>query len=75
MLEILEEEKSTLGIVTHRSVIKGLAAAMLGVPPPFFWKFYIDNAAYSVFQWDGRDFSLLSWNNNGHLSEKVVEAF
>jgi broad specificity phosphatase PhoE len=75
LLKIVEVEESGFGIVTHRSVIKGLAASMLGVTSPYFWKFYIDNAAYSVFEHDGASFALISWNNNSHLSEKVIETF
>jgi phosphoserine phosphatase len=66
---------TTVGIVTHRSVIKGLAAAFLRVPPPYFWKFYIDNAAYSVFDYDESGFVMISWNVNSHLSEMVTEVF
>ena len=75
LLEIVETEVASFGIVTHRSVIKGLAASMLGVAPPYFWKFYIDNAAYSVFEYDRSSFTLMSWNNDTHLSEKVIETF
>ncbi|MFZ1947384.1 MAG: histidine phosphatase family protein [bacterium] len=66
---------AVLGIVTHRSVMKVLASAFLNVPPPYFWKFYIDNAAYSVFDHDSGGFSLVSWNNNAHLTERVTEVF
>ena len=67
--------RARFGFVTHRSVIKGLAASMLGVAAPYFWKFYIDNAAYSVFENDGTRFVLLSWNNNTHLTRRVIETF
>jgi broad specificity phosphatase PhoE len=66
---------STMGIVTHRSVMKGLAAAFLRVPPPYFWKFYIDNAAYSIFDYDESGFTMIGWNSNSHLSEMVTEVF
>jgi broad specificity phosphatase PhoE len=66
---------AALGIVTHRSVMKVLASAFLNVPAPYFWKFYIDNAAYSVFDHDSGGFSLMSWNNNAHLTERVTEVF
>ena len=79
VLEIVSGESAlfgaTIGIVTHRSVMKGLAAAFLRVPAPYFWKFYIDNAAYSIFEYDSSGFTLISWNNNSHLSEMVTEVF
>jgi broad specificity phosphatase PhoE len=77
ILEIVSDpaSQSVIGVVTHRSVIKGLAAAFLNVPPPYFWKFYVDNASYSIFDHDQSGFSLVSWNNNSHLSERVTEVF
>jgi broad specificity phosphatase PhoE len=65
----------SFGIVTHRSVLKGVAASLLSVPAPWFWKFYMDNAAYSVFEYDESGFVLTSWNSNAHLTEKVTETF
>jgi probable phosphoglycerate mutase len=75
LLEVVAEEEASFAVVTHRSVIKGLAASLLGVTAPYFWKFYIDNAAYSVFENDGTRFVLHSWNNNTHLTSGVTEAF
>jgi len=72
---ILDDRKGTFAVVTHRSVIKALAAAMLDVNPPYFWKFYIDNAAFSVFEVTDAGYTLISWNNNAHLTEKVTEVF
>lgn len=72
---VLEGAEGDFGIVTHRSVIKALAASILDARPPYFWKFYIDNAAYSIFGHGPSGFSLLSWNSNTHLSEKVEEVF
>ncbi|HHS50535.1 MAG TPA: histidine phosphatase family protein, partial [candidate division Zixibacteria bacterium] len=37
-------------VVTHRAVLKPLMSAMLGIPEPFFWKFRITTASYSVFE-------------------------
>jgi broad specificity phosphatase PhoE len=73
--ELVREEKRDFGIVTHRSVLKGLAAAALNVPRPWFWKFYMDNAAYSVFEHGDSGFCLTSWNSNSHLTERVEEVF
>jgi len=75
LLEVVAEEEGNFAIVTHRSVIKGLAASMLGVAAPYFWKFYVDNAAYGVFEYDGTRFILISWNVNHHLTQKVIETF
>jgi len=73
--EIVKKDGGDFGVVTHRSVLKGLAASILNVPPPWFWKFYMDNAAYSVFEHDASGFILTGWNSNTHLSEKVREVF
>ena len=73
--EVIRAREGAFAIVTHRSVIKVLAAHMLGVPPPYFWKFYIDNAAYSVFEYNESGFMLVGWNMSSHLSEKVKEVF
>jgi probable phosphoglycerate mutase len=75
LLDIVSAREGAVAIVTHRSVIKVLAAFMLNVPPPYFWKFYTDNAAYCVFEHSGGEFTLISWNVNFHLSEKVKEVF
>ena len=75
LLEVVAGQDASFAVVTHRSVIKGLAASLLGVAAPYFWKFYIDNAAYSVFENDGARFILLSWNNNTHLTSGVTETF
>jgi broad specificity phosphatase PhoE len=75
LLEVVEEEDASFAVVTHRSVIKGLAASLMGVAAPYFWKFYIDNAAYSVFENDGVRFVLHSWNKNEHLTSGVTETF
>ena len=73
--QIVSARDGAIAVVTHRSVIKVLAAFMLNVPPPYFWKFYTDNAAYCVFEYTDGVFTLISWNRNSHLSEKVREEF
>jgi broad specificity phosphatase PhoE len=73
--DLIGREERNFGIVTHRSVLKGLAASMLNVPVPWFWKFYMDNAAYSVFEHDESGYILTNWNSNAHLSGKVKEEF
>jgi broad specificity phosphatase PhoE len=75
LAEIVKAGDGAFAIVTHRSVIKVLAAFMLNVPSPYFWKFYTDNAAYCVFEYTEGGFVLVNWNRNSHLSEMVKEVF
>lgn len=72
---LIKKTRGSFGVVTHRAVIKPLAAAILGMRAPYFWKLHIDNASFSVFEVINEDFMLISWNNNSHLSRKVTEIF
>ncbi|MDD4020204.1 histidine phosphatase family protein [Aminivibrio sp.] len=64
----------TFAVVTHRTVIKPLLAACLGIASPYFWKVHMDTAAYSVlFHDDIHGYSLYSLNITGHLSGFTTE--
>ena len=54
---------------------KLLGGALLGLSRGYFWRFYLDNAGYSVFGFDGREFVLLTWNESSHIKERVVEQY
>lgn len=63
-----------IGIVSHRAVIKCLTSALLDMGHQYFWKLYLDNAAFSLFETDiHKRFILKKWNVNEHLDEKVEE--
>ncbi len=62
-------------IVSHRSVAKLLAGALLGMESGYFWRFYLDNAGYSVFGFSEGAFVMLRWNESCHLGERTVEYF
>ncbi len=62
-------------VVTHRSVAKLLAGALLGLETGYFWKFYLDNAGYSVFTHAGGGFVLVKWNESCHVGDRVVERY
>jgi broad specificity phosphatase PhoE len=64
-----------IAIVTHRSVSRVLAGALLGMTEGYFWKFYMDNAGYSLIQYNGSGFMIVQWNENCHLSGKVIERY
>ena len=82
-VELVEEHRgSRIAVVSHRSVAKLLGGALLGLTAGYFWKFYLDNAAYSVFAHSDNDighsdtgFVLLKWNEACHLRERVVERY
>ncbi len=64
----------TIAIVSHRAVIKPLIAGLLQLPPPYFWKIHIDNAAYSViYHQKERGYMLYQSNVNHYLPDFVVE--
>ena len=62
-----------IAIVSHRSVAKLLTGALLGMESGYFWRFYLDNAGYSVFGFNDGRFVLLRWNEACHLDERTVE--
>jgi broad specificity phosphatase PhoE len=66
-------EGERFAVVTHRSVIKVLAGALLGIERGYFWRFYLDNAAYSIVGHDTGGFVLLGWNETCHLKDRTIE--
>jgi broad specificity phosphatase PhoE len=68
-----EHTDQRIVVVSHRSVTKLLAGALLGLERGYFWSLYIDNAAYAVFGFNAGTFVLLKWNEGCHLGEKTVE--
>ena len=75
-LELVDEYAgSRIVVVSHRSVAKLLAGALMGMESGYFWKFYLDNAGYSVFGFNEDAFVMLKWNEACHLNERTVEYF
>jgi broad specificity phosphatase PhoE len=76
VLALLPElSERRFAVVSHRSVLKLLAGALLGMSNGYFWKFYLDNAGYSVLGQRGDGFVLLKWNEACHIEERVVERY
>lgn len=69
-----ENGESPLAAVTHRSVIKCLLAAALGMESNYFWKFHLDNGSVTrlIFEAE-RGFTLTAMNDTRHLSSLVTE--
>lgn len=61
-------------VVTHRSVLKCLFANLLNIKNNFFWKFYFNNASYSLVEYSqNRGFTIINTNNSNHLNNFVKE--
>jgi broad specificity phosphatase PhoE len=71
---VAAHEGGRFAVVTHRSVIKVLAGALLGLESPF-WKLYLDNAAYCVIERRNGSCVLTKWNESCHVAQRVVERF
>ncbi|MCD4690138.1 histidine phosphatase family protein [bacterium] len=64
-----------VAIVSHRSVIRVLAGAILGMTERYFWRFYMDNAAFSLLRRNGDGYIIMQWNENCHLRDTVYERY
>ena len=64
----------SLAAVSHRSVIKCLLGAALGLETDYFWKFHLDNGSITRLIWEPeRGFTLTSMNDIRHLPQLVTE--
>ena len=73
--EIVEENRGkTLMTVSHRTTIKPLIAACIGIKEPYFWKIHVDTASYSIIHHSSkRGYCLFSLNFTDHLSKLNIE--
>jgi broad specificity phosphatase PhoE len=62
-------ERETVAVVTHRVVLKLLALRMLGLGPEGFWRVKLSPCSLSVFEWDGKNFTMETFNDTCHLAE------
>jgi broad specificity phosphatase PhoE len=70
-----EHEGERIAIVSHRSVIRVLAGAILGMAEGYFWRFYMDNAGFSVLRQNGTGYVIVQWNENCHLTDTFYERY
>ncbi len=69
-------EGETFAVVTHRAVIKPLVSAMLDLPAPYFWRFHLDTASYSIFRRSRiNGWTMVNFNLTHHLFESVEEIY
>ena len=62
-------EGETFAVVSHRTILKPMTAACLGISEPYFWRLHFDMASYSILTYEKiRGFTLTLLNETGHLS-------
>jgi broad specificity phosphatase PhoE len=72
--KVLTSEVETLAAVSHRSVVKVLLAAALGLEKNYYWRFHLDNASVSQVYYEAeRGFTIVKVNDTRHLKETVME--
>ena len=65
-----------IAVVTHRTVIKGLLGAVVGLERSYFWKFYADPASYTVVRHsDETGYFLYQLNVTSGIPPSNLEAF
>ncbi|MCU0611384.1 MAG: histidine phosphatase family protein [Candidatus Eisenbacteria bacterium] len=65
-----------IAIVTHRTVIKAVLGAVLGLDRDYFWKFYLDPASYTVVMHsDEAGFYLYQMNVTTVIPPSAMEVF
>jgi broad specificity phosphatase PhoE len=72
--KILAREAEITAAVSHRSVVKVMIAAALGVERNYYWRLHLDNASVSLLHFEEeRGFTLVKLNETHHLKNIVVE--
>jgi probable phosphoglycerate mutase len=72
--KVIADEAETIAVISHRSVVKVLIAAALGLEKNYYWKFHLDNASVSQLYYDHeRGFTLVKLNETHHLKQTVME--
>ena len=75
LLNSLKKVKADkIALISHRSVLKTLLAASIGMKDNFFWKFHLDNASISILIYNSsRGFTIYKLNDTSHLISFVSE--
>ena len=63
-----------VAVVSHRSEIKSIIAAALGIKEGYFWRFHLENASVSLLiHTQERGFTLAGLNDTRHLKDFFFE--
>jgi broad specificity phosphatase PhoE len=72
--KVIAADAESIAAISHRSVVKVMIAAAVGVEKNYYWKFHLDNASVSLLHHDqNRGFTLAGLNDTHHLKDIVVE--
>ncbi len=76
LTKILKMKEENIVVVSHRSVIKIILSAALGIKDNYFWKFHLDNASVStLINLEERGWTLYNLNYTSHLDNFTTEWF
>lgn len=71
---VREHPGETVVVLSHRTTIKPLLAACIGICEPYFWKVHVDTASFSIVHHSAqRGYCLFMLNQTCHLSELNIE--
>jgi broad specificity phosphatase PhoE len=72
--KVISHEAETIAAVSHRSVVKVILAAVIGLEKNYYWKFHLDNASVSqVYYEPERRLTVVKVNDTHHLQDTVME--
>ncbi len=73
--QVVEENRGkTILIVSHRTTLKPLIAACIGINAPYFWKIHIDTASYSILDHnENTGYCLFQLNQTHFLKDLNIE--
>lgn len=65
--DVLKNNYNSVAIFSHGMAIKCLYRGIMNTPPKDTYKMQIDNTAISEFDYDGKNFNLIRFNDTSHL--------
>jgi probable phosphoglycerate mutase len=72
--KVISQETENIAAVSHRSVVKVILAAVIGLEKNYYWKFHLDNASVSqVYYEPERGLTVVNVNDTHHLQDTVME--
>ncbi len=72
--KLVKKDYERVLVVSHRSLMKCLMGYILNMKKDYFWKFYFNNASYSIINYnEDRGFLIKMINESCHLDDFVVE--